>query len=169
MNKQNAKKIILDYFKKNRIPYRFLNEDENSKKISSIDTVFLSAPAPDSISGRIETTLRFREAHVYCQSYYCQPVVKQDEEQISRACRIINYINSNLFYDSVYESSLALNEEDGDIYNGTLIRYELLEAHFSETVSFILDFQVQKLSDVCFPIISYITKHLDFHQCIDLI
>lgn len=32
----------------------------------------------------------------YCQSYYCHPVVEQDEEEINRACRIINYINQHL-------------------------------------------------------------------------
>lgn len=163
MDKQNAKKRILEYFKKNHIPYKHLNEEQKIQELSNIDTIYFSSPAPNVIHGHIETTLRFRESHVYCQSYYCQPVVEQDEEEINRACRIINYINSNLFYDSIYQSSLALNEDDGDIYNGTLIRYELLEEYFYETMSYILDLQVQKLSDICAPILGYITKEANFH------
>lgn len=164
MDKQEAKKQIINYFTNNGISYKFLNEEQRVQNINSIDTIYISASVPEVISGHIETVLRFREKNVYCQSYYCQPIVKQNEEEIKRASRIINYVNTHLSYecDTMYEHTLALNEDDGDIYNGTLIRYEMLQQFFYETMSYILDFQVQFLKDICMPIIGYTIKKWDF-------
>lgn len=167
MNKQEAKRKIIEYFTNQGITYRLLNEGQRIQELGSIDTIYFSVPAPEVISGHIETVLRFREEHVYCQSYYCQPVVKQNEEEISRASRIINYINTHLFYEydecnAVYGHTLALNEDEGDIYNGSLIRYEMLQKFFYETMSYIVDFQVQFLTDICMPVIGYITENMDF-------
>lgn len=164
MDKREAKKQIIQYFVNNGISYRFLNEEQCAQEISNIDTIYISVPVPEVISGQVETVLRFRDEQLYAQSYYCQPIVKRNDEEINRACRMINYINTNVSYecDTIYEHTLALNEEDGDIYNGTLIRYEMLQKFFYETMSYILDFQVQFLKDICTPIIGYIIKKLDF-------
>lgn len=166
MNKKEAKKRIIEYLTTHNIPWKFLSEEQGAQNINSIDSIYFSASVPEVISGQIETVLRFRDEHVYCQSYYCQPIVEQNEEQIFRASRIINYINTHLSYefDTMYEHTLALREEDGDVYNGTLIRYELLQQYFYDTMSYILDFQVQFLKDICFPVIGYTVKRLSFHQ-----
>lgn len=164
MDKKEAKRKIIEYLKGHGISYKFLNEEQCIQELGCIDTIYFSVSASEAISGYIETTLRFREEHVYCQSYYCQPVVKQNEEEINRASRIINYINTHSLYecDTLYEHTLALNEEDGDIYNGTLIRYKLLQKFFYETMFYIVDFQVRFLTDICLPAIGYIKKSLDF-------
>ncbi|MGN0485066.1 MAG: hypothetical protein ACI4HI_16095 [Lachnospiraceae bacterium] len=163
ISKQEAKKKILDYFKKENIPYRYLNEKKGLVSIDDSDTVYLCVEIPDVIGGCIETTLRFWEEHLYCQSYYCQPVVQSEEEKM-RAAKMINYLNFHLNYDcdSLYKHIFALDEDKGDIMNGCLIRYELLEEHFEETMNHILNFSVQQLVDVCIPLIGYIAGELNY-------
>ena len=163
MNKLKAKKKIIDYFKTNSIEYRFLYEDSKPMMLDSSDTVYLCVCIPDVIGGHIETSIRFRDEHLYCQSYYCQPVVHNEEEAI-RAARIVNYLNMNLEYDcnSLYNHSFVFDEDEGDIFNGCLIRYELLEEYFHESMNHILNFSVQQIADVCIAVILYIHGELDY-------
>lgn len=165
MTKQQAKKEILDYFKNNSIPYQFLNETKGPVLLDSSDTVYLCVEMPDVIGKHIETCVRFCDEYLYCQSYYCQPIV-QNEEEAMKAARIVNYLNMNLQYDcnSLYEHTFVLDEEEGDIFNGCLIRYELLEEYFSESMDHILNFSVQQLVDVCIPIVFYISGHSDYFE-----
>ena len=86
------KKKIIDYFKKNSVEYKVLNEEEKPMRLEDSDTLYLSTCIPDVIGGHIETSIRFKDEHLYCQSYYCQPVVHNEEEAI-RAARIVNYLN----------------------------------------------------------------------------
>ena len=95
MEKLQAKKKIIDYFNKNAIKYEYLNEENKPMTIDALDTVYLSACVTEVIGGHIETSIRFRDDHLYCQSYYCQPVVHNEEEAI-KAARIVNYLNMNL-------------------------------------------------------------------------
>ena len=95
MNKLQAKKKIIDYFNKNTIKYEYLNEENKPMTLDALDTVYLCACVPEVIGGHIETSIRFRDDHLYCQSYYCQPVVHNEEEAI-KAARIVNYLNMNL-------------------------------------------------------------------------
>lgn len=99
---------------------------------------------------------------MYCQSYYCKPVVHNEEEAI-RAARIVNYLNMHLAYDcnSLYEHSFIFDEDEGDIFNGCLIRYELLKEHFYESMNHILNFSVQQIADVCKAVVLYIHGDLD--------
>lgn len=164
MNKLQAKKRIIDYFKTNLIKYRFLYEDSKPMMLDSSDTVYMCACIPDVIGGYIETSIRFRDEHLYCQSYYCQPVVHNEEEAI-RAARIVNYLNRHLSYDcnSLYDHSFVFDEDEGDIFNGCLIRYELLEEYFHESMNHILNFSVQQIADVCKAVISYVHGELDYY------
>lgn len=79
MNKLQAKKKIIDYFKKNSIEYRFLYEESKPIMLDSSDTMYLCTCIPEVIGGHIETSIRFRDDHLYCQSYYCQQVVHNEE------------------------------------------------------------------------------------------
>lgn len=125
MNKSQAKKKVFDYFKENAIEYKFVNEELKLIDVDSLDTIYLCASIPEVIGGHIETCIRFREEHLYCQSYYCQPVVHNEEEAI-RATRLINYLNRHLKYDcdKLYNHVYILDEDNGDIFNGCHIRYE---------------------------------------------
>ena len=116
MNKSQAKKKVFDYFKKNAIEYKFVNEELKLIDVDSLDTIYLCASIPEVIGGHIETCIRFREEHLYCQSYYCQPVVHNEEEAI-RAARLINYLNRHLKYecDILYSHVYILDEDNGDI------------------------------------------------------
>ena len=157
MNKLQAKKKVFDYFKKNAIEYKFVNEELKLIDVDSLDTIYLCASIPEVIGGHIETCIRFREEHLYCQSYYCQPVVHNEEEAV-RAARLINYLNRHLKYecDILYNHVYILDEDNGDIFNGCHIRYELLEMYFQESMNHILNFSVQQIADVCVPLIFYI-------------
>ena len=165
MYKPEAKKKVLDYLSSNLIDYTVLNEEKKPVICGTSDTVYLCAEVPEVIGKHIETSIRFRDEHLYCQSYYCQPVVHNEEEAI-KAARIINYINFHLNYDcnSLYEHTFILDEEEGDIFNGCLIRYELLEEYFSETMNHILNFSVRQLADVCKAIIFYIYGEFSYYQ-----
>ena len=116
MNKLQAKKKVFDYFKKNAIEYKFVNEELKLIDVDSLDTIYLCASIPEVIGGHIETCIRFREEHLYCQSYYCQPVVHNEEEAV-RAARLINYLNSHLKYecDILYNHVYILDEDNGDM------------------------------------------------------
>lgn len=164
MNKLYAKKKVIEYFKNNSIEYRFLNEENKPVRVDLLDTIYLCVSVPEVIGGYIETSIRFREEHLYCQSYYCQPVVHNEEEAI-RAARIVNYLNMNLEYDcdSLYNHSFVFDEENGDIFNGCLIRYELLEEYFYESMNHILNFSVKQIADVCKAVLFYIYGEWDYH------
>ena len=112
MNKSQAKKKVFDYFKKNAIEYKFVNEELKLIDVDSLDTIYLCASIPEVIGGHIETCIRFREENLYCQSYYCQPVVHNEEEAI-RAARLINYLNRHLKYDcdKLYNHAYILDED----------------------------------------------------------
>lgn len=163
MTKKEAKRKIFDYFKMKGISYRFLNEEKKPIMLETSDTVYLYVDIPEVIGGHVETCIRFREEHLYVQSYYCQPVTHNEDENI-RAARIINYLNKNLQYDCnlLYEHTFILDEVEGDIFNGSLIRYELLNKYFYESMDHILNFSVQQLVDVCIPVIGYIAGKISY-------
>lgn len=166
MNKQEAKKAIIQYLNDNNISYKMLNESqEKIIDTEKIDTIYINTDNIEDVIGkRIETTLRFSDECVYCQSYYCCPITHTDDEN-TKAAKLINYINTHLHYDcdTLYEHSFFLMEEDGDIANGFNIRYELLELYFEETMNHILNFSVQQLSDVYIAVISYITGRSNYY------
>lgn len=163
MNKLQAKKRVIDYFKTNSIEYRFLYEDSKPMILDSSDTVYMCVCIPDVIGGHIETSIRFKDEHLYCQSYYCQPVV-HNEEEATRAARIVNYLNMHLEYDcnTLYDHSFVFDEDNGDVFNGCLIRYELLNEYFYESMDHILNFGVQQIADVCIAVLFYIHGDLDY-------
>lgn len=163
MNKLQAKKKVINYFKNHSIEYRFLNEEKNPMRLNMSDTVYLCVSIPDVIGGHIETSIRFKEEYLYCQSYYCQPVVHNEEEAI-RAARIVNYLNMHLEYDcdTLYDHSFVFDEDNGDIFNGCLIRYELMDEYFYESMDHILNYSVQQISDVCKAVLFYIHGDLNY-------
>lgn len=163
MNKLQAKKQVIDYFKSSCIEYRFLNEENRPIKLEASDTIYLCVDEPSVIGKRIETSIRFRDEYLYCRSYYCQPVVKNEEEAI-RAARIVNYLNTHLYYDcnSLYDHVYYFDEEEGDIFNECLIRYELLEAYFYDSMNHMLNFSVQQITDVCKAVLFYIFGEVDY-------
>lgn len=163
MNKQQAKKRMFEYFKENSIEYRLINEKSKPVELDLADTVYLCAHIPKVIGHYIETCIRFKEDHLYCQSYYCQPIVHNEKEAI-RAARIVNYLNMHLEYDcdSLYDHTFVLDEDNGDVFNGCLIRYELLEQYFYESMDHILNFGVQQIADVCIAVVFYILGDLDY-------
>lgn len=151
MNKVNAKKKVIEYLKINRIKYQTVLSE-------GCEEIYLSVNDMPTVIGKtIETTISFEDEGLACKSFYCQPVVKTEEE-INRAARFIAYINHNLNWDcnDLFEHTYGMIEEDGDIYNYCYCRYELVEEFFEDTMSHILNFSVQQLADVCIPLIGYI-------------
>jgi hypothetical protein len=138
--------------------------------IDDADSVYLSVNDAEVIGGRIETTIRFGDTWLTCQSYYCQQVV-HDEEQAIRAARIINYCNHSLNWDcnELYEHVYVLDEEHGEIYNFCRCRLELVEKYFSNTMDHILNFSVQQLQDICVPVLFYIYDKITFEEATEKI
>ena len=166
MNKIQAKKKIIEYFKKNFIEYRFLYEENKPVMLDASDTIYLSTHIPEVIGEYVETSIRFRDDYLYCYSYYCQQIVDVgNEEQAIRASRIVNYLNMHLEYDcnSLYEHSFVFDEDRGDIFNGCLIRCELLEEYFLESINHMLNFSVQQIADVGNAVIMYIYGGINYY------
>ncbi len=157
MTKIEAKRKFIDYLTVKRIPYKLINEERRVMPVEEIDTVYLSCNIDDVIGGRIETSVRFMNNYCYCSAYYCQPVVDTAEKAI-KAARMVNYMNLHLAWDcnSLFEHNYFSNEEDGDISNGFLIRYELLDMFFYDAMNHILNFSVQQIADVCMPVILHL-------------
>ena len=157
MTKQEAKAKIKKYFDSEHIEYRIINDTDGIVPLDRINTIYLSCVIENVIGRRIETSLRFGEDYCYCQSYYCQPVTDTEEKAI-KAARMVNYMNLHLAWDcnTLFEHNYFYNEEDGDVLNGCLIRYELLDAYFYEAMNHILNFSVQQMADVCIPVIFYL-------------
>ena len=62
MNKLQAKKKVFDYFKKNAIEYKFVNEELKLIDVDSLDTIYLCASIPEVIGGHIETCIRLERS-----------------------------------------------------------------------------------------------------------
>ncbi len=165
MTKQEAKSKIIKYFDNENIEYRMLNDTGGIQSLERLDTIYLSCAMECVIGRRVETSIRFREDHLYCQSYYCQPVADTEEKAI-KASRMVNYLNLHLNWDCncLFEHNYFFNEEDGDLFNGCLIRYELLEAYFQETMDHILNFSVQQIADVCIPVIFHLVGEYTYED-----
>ena len=165
MTKQDAKTEIKKYLDSDHIEYRKINDTDRIVPLERVDTIYLSCVIEDVIGRRIETSLRFGEEYCYCQSYYCQPIAKTEEKFI-KAARICNYMNLHLHWDcnTLFEHNYFFNEEDEDLFNGCLIRYELLDAYFQESMDHILNFSVQHIADVCIPVIFYLEDKYTYND-----
>ena len=49
MNKLQAKKKVINYFKNHSIEYRFLNEEKNPMRLNMSDTVYLCVSISDGL------------------------------------------------------------------------------------------------------------------------
>ncbi len=165
MTKSEAKRRFTDYLTTEHIQYKLLNETGKVASLEDIDTIYLSCSIEDVIGGRIETSVRFMEDHCYCQSYYCQPIAMTEEKAV-KAARMCNYMNLNLLWDCncLFEHNYFFNEEDGDLFNGCLIRYELMDAYFHDAMDHILNFSVQQIADVCIPVIFYLEGKYTYEE-----
>ena len=163
MTKSEASQKVRKYFSNNSISYKFLNEEDKPVLLDSLDTVYLCAEIPEVIGRYIETSIRFREESLYCQTYYCQPVV-HNEEDTMKAAKMVNYLNMNYSSHWLCEHTFVLDEDTGDIFNACMIRYELLEKYFYESMDYILNYLVQQLVDVCVPIIFYIIGKYSYFE-----
>ena len=55
------------------------------------DTIYLSTHIPELIGEYVETSIRFKDDHLYCYSYYCQQVVDVGNAVIMYIYGGINY------------------------------------------------------------------------------
>ena len=88
------------------------------------------------------------EDHCYCQSYYYQPIAETEEKAI-KAARMCNYMNFHLQWDynSFFEHIYIFHEEEANLLNCCLIRYELLDEFFDDAINHILNYSVQQIAD----------------------
>ena len=163
MTKTEAKKRFIDYLTAEHIPYTLLNEAGKITPLKDVDKIYLSCNIEDVIGGRIETTVIFMKEQCYCKSYFCQSVAETEERAV-KAARMCNYMNMHLPWDcnTLFEHNYFFDEEYGDIFNGCLIRYELMDAYFQDTMDHILNFSVQQIADVCIPIIFHLERRFSY-------
>lgn len=170
MTKNEAKERFIEYLTTEHISYKLLNETGRVASLEDVDTIYLSCNNQYVIGGRIETSVRFMEEHCYCQSYFCQPVAFTEEKAI-KAARMVNYMNLHLAWDcnTLFDHNYYCSEEDGDVLNGCLIRYELFDEYFYETMNHILNYTVQQIVDVCIPVIFHLEGKYTYEDFKDYI
>ena len=166
LSKQQAKKKVLDYLKTSMISYKLCNKDEHSGVLVDMKKpykIHLCASIPEVVGGRIETLVIFCDECLLCKTYYCQPIAN-NEKEANKVARIINYINANLVYygDDLYNYTFIL-DETGYVMDIFLIRYELLEKYFQESMNHILSYSVQKLVDIYPAIMPYKTGEINYY------
>lgn len=163
MTKSEAKRRFVEYLTAGHINYSLFNEAGKVVPSEEIDTIYLSCNIEDVIGGRIETSVRFMDDHCYCQSYYCQPIAMTEGKAV-KAARICNYMNFNLLWDcnGLFDHNYYFNEEDGYLFNGCLIRYELMDVYFQDAMNHIMNFSVQQIADVCIPVVFYLEDKLSY-------
>lgn len=165
MTKQEAKAKIKKYLDDEHIEYRVLNETEGIVPLERIDTIYLSCTIEDVIGHRIETSIRFREDALYCQSHYSQPVADKEEKKL-KAAIMCNWMNHNLNWDcnTLFQHAYILDEDEGDVYNGFPIRYDILDDMFGEAMNHILNYSVQQIADVCIPLIFCLSGKYSYQE-----
>ena len=170
MRRPEARKQIISYLDRNGIRYKLVYEDHKIIRLDAADEIYICTCKEEVIGRHIETTIRFKEEGMYLRSFYCQRVVHNEEEAV-RAARILNYINMEHNYDCfrLYEHTFHLDEQEGDIFIGANIRYELLQKYPEETMAHILNYSVQIISELCAPILLYVYGKLEYERARDLI
>lgn len=167
--KEKIKQQVTDYLKANDIEYNFLIRKESELEItdSASDIIYFTLPAIEAISKDVNIILNFEEESCYCQGFFSRPIMndKDTEEEINKMCRLINHVNSN-FSASIYNSVMMLNEYDGKVYIGTLLKYELFESFFEYTIEYILEGR-DMLCISCYPLLAYKTGRMTFEQAVD--
>lgn len=156
INKIEAMKKVKSYLDTWRIDYTPIQEMQKLELIEDIDCIVIPQSSSYVIGKDIEIQLRFRQEHVYLMAYYAQ--IFATKENYSDMTRLLNHINGKLSYNSILDHSMVLDEDTGDIYNGVLIRYELLQDRLHDVMRFILEFQKQLLSEICYPLVKLETK-----------
>ncbi|HCQ6314240.1 TPA: hypothetical protein OL501_002093 [Clostridioides difficile] len=66
--------------------------------------------------------------------------------------------------NTLFEHSYILDEDNGDVFNGFLLRYELVDKFFDEAMNHILNYGVQQIADVCIPLITYTAGKISFEE-----
>lgn len=159
LNKSVAIKLVKKYLNDRHIQYASVNESKKPILVDSIDCLVISCYAERVLGRWIEMSLRFREEHVYLMAYYSQ--IFSSPEKYNEISRMLNHINAHLHYNTILNHNMVLDEETGDIYNGVLIRYEILENCFYDVMEYILHFQKQLLEDVGIPLVMLKTSKWD--------
>lgn len=136
----------------------------NSGTIVSLEdtTLHLVCPADRCISRCVEQDIFFCEEYILVKAFYAS--VFAEEKDYPVLFHLINYINSNVAYQSLLECRLALDENYGDIFIRSKIPMELFEAMFQEVMDFILNFNIQMLSDIAIPLYKVCSGDYDIYM-----
>ena len=167
MTKTEAMERITAYLRQRRIPFRSLMDEERILSFHDLSSqsIYLCTIREDVIGSAIETMIRFEEDYCYFQFFFAQPIIHTEKEE-SRAARICNYMNVHLQWNcnSLFNHTY-LYQDEGELYNECLIRYDLLELYFQEAMDHLLHYGVQQMADVCVPVVSYLTGRFSYEDC----
>lgn len=127
------------------------------------DTILhLVCPADRCISRCVEQDIIFGEEYLLVKAFYATVFAK--EKDYADLFHLINYINANVAYHSLLDCRLALDEKYGDIFIRSKIPVTLLETMFQEVMDFILNFNIQMLSDIAIPLCAVCSGDYDIYM-----
>jgi len=167
MNKLKVRAHILDYLRRHNINNCLINDNNKIKLVNDLDTICISYNV--NIPGGVESDIHLYAEDMHIRAYYSQQVAEACKNSCNKEylLNIINFINANVFFDSLYTPRLYLST-DGyyDIAITAVIPYDFFELAPIETCEYITAYCPEFLEKFAFPIIGLIHGTIPFNQAI---
>jgi len=165
MNKAEIRKSILQYLKQYNLNYRLINDSNQVRRLSDLDTIYLYYNV--QVPGGIESDIRLYEERMQIRAYYSPTVCEMcdDEEKEINLHRIINYINANVYFEGLYTPRLYYSTDDNsDIVITTVIPYDFFELAPIETMEYITGYYPEFLEKFAVPIILLLLDEMRYEE-----
>lgn len=172
MEKWQVRKRIVSYLKEHNINNCLINDHGKPMLQKDLDTIYLNYNI--QVPGGLESDMKLFEDKLYVRAYYTEEVANEigmlDSEKIHGLRQVINYINANAFFESLYTPRLYLST-DGyyDIAIKTVIPYDFFELAPIETLEYITAYYPECMEKFAVPLLFLIYKKMSVDQAIDYI
>ncbi|MBQ3553648.1 MAG: hypothetical protein IJA08_03125 [Clostridia bacterium] len=171
MTKYEIKKYIDDYLKKYNINNRLINDHKKPMLSKDLDT-FVITYKVDAPGGLVESDIHIYKDRLQVRAYYLEAVSDLCKENncYEELLKVINFINANVFFDSLYTPRLYLST-DGyhDIVITTVILYDFFELAPIETMEFITCYCPEYLEKFAIPIYAVVSQKISADNAIEWI
>lgn len=167
MNKLEVRSKIDRYLKEHNINNRLINDHNKPMRTKDLDTFYLfyNINAP----GGIESDIRLCNEKIYVRAYYSELVAEECKKSNYRddLLKVINFINANVFFESLYTPRLYLSTDSYfNIAITTVIPYDFFELAPIETMEYITAYYPEYMEKFLFPIYSVTSGKLTVGQVI---
>lgn len=171
MTKYEIKGYINTYLKQYNINNRLINDHKRPMLSEDLDT-FVITYKLDAPGGLVESDIHLYTDRLQVRAYYIEAVSDLCKESncSEELLKVINFINANVFFDSLYTPKLYLST-DGyyDIVITTVIPYDFFELAPIETMEFITCYCPEYLEKFAMPIYAVVSQKASAVKAIEWI